>query len=131
MKSWFLRIIGFVFILFGAVGFAVAVEEFGSDEPQNLILGPVASAMFITIGLLIFRAVKVKYQFTLSIVMGTGLVFFGFAVVAIELENLITGKPGELIVGLIVAAVFLISGVLLIRAGHRRHLEAISTPPPC
>lgn len=125
MKSWILRILGVVFILFGLVGFMVAVEEFRSDEPQNPVLGPVVSTMFVAIGLLLFRAVKVKYQFTLSVVMGAGLVFFGFSVVAMELENLIAGKPGELIIGIIVAAIFLISGYLLIRAGHQRRLETM------
>ncbi len=127
MKSWFLRVIGFVFILFGVVGFVVAVEEFGSDEPQNMILGPVASAMFVAIGILLFRAAKIKYQFTLSIVMGASLVFFGLAMVAMIVENLIAGKPEDLMVGFIVVAVFLISGVLLIRAGHQRHPETMST----
>lgn len=127
MKSWFLRVIGFVFILLGVVGFVVAVEEFGSDEPQNMILGPVASAMFVAIGLLLFRAVKVKYKFTLSIVMGAGLVFFGLAMVAMIVENLIARKSEDLIVGFILVAIFLISGVLLIRAGHQRYPETTPT----
>ena len=57
------------------------------------------------------------------ICMGTSLVFFGLAMVVMELENLFAGKLEELIVGLVVVTILLISGFLLIRSGHQCHLE--------
>ncbi len=126
MKSWLLRVVGFVLILFGLAYLAVAVGEFRSDEPQNPILGLALSAMFVAIGLLIFRAVRTKYRFNLSILMGACLVFFGLSMVAMEVESLIAGNTEGLIVVLIAATIFLVSGVLLIRSGHQQHLKTIT-----
>jgi heme/copper-type cytochrome/quinol oxidase subunit 4 len=126
MKFWILRILGVLSILFGLAFLAIAVGEFRSGEPQNPFLGLVLSLMFVAIGLFIFRAVRIKYRFNLSILIGACLVFFGLSMVAMEVESLIAGNTEGLIFVLIAATIFLVSGVLLVRSGHQQHLKTMT-----
>ena len=95
------------------------MEEVRSDNPENLIMNFVVSASLLVIGSLLIRVAKRKSQISLPLTIGVGMVFFGICMVAMECDVLIKGKSEDLVAGFILAAIFLVAGILLIRSGHQ------------
>ena len=117
MRAFLLYLFGAVFFLAGLAGFIYSIDLNTSGDPQNPILGPVASASLLVIGMLMVRAAKIRYPVGLRLIIGTVLTFLGVIMAATGIEEVLAGQTQDVLIVFVLAALFLVGGILLIRWG--------------
>ncbi len=120
MRSVIFSILGIILILAGAVGVIIEVLRFRSGNFQNPVFGPVISGSLLIMGILMLRAIKIGYPVHVPLAIGVLLVFFGLVMAALGFDDLSADQREYLTVSFIVAGVFLVLGLALIRVGRAR-----------
>jgi hypothetical protein len=126
VKKALLSVFGFASLLFGLGGFGITLDELGSGEVVDPILGFVMAAGFIAVGALMVYAARKNYRLSWSIASGVLLAFFGICFVATTVDDLRTGRAEGPVTGLMLGLGFVVAGAVLTRRGHHHHLRILT-----
>jgi peptidoglycan/LPS O-acetylase OafA/YrhL len=126
MKRTILGIFAGIFILFGLTGFAIEMEELGQGSNPDLIFGVTLSVCILITGISMVRAATADYRLSWSLFCGGLLTIFGVATIAMAVDDALAGQTADVAVGAVVAVMFIVPGILLLRSGHRHHKRSVA-----
>jgi uncharacterized membrane protein YidH (DUF202 family) len=111
-------ILGALFNLSGIVGLAAVYRDFSF---QQFVIG----LCLIVIGILTMMAAKTRYKGGLLSIIGVLFSFFGLIAISIEIDSIIGSTQKSVYAGLALGIILILTGIILLRLGHRRHLRLV------
>jgi len=115
---YFAFILGALLNLSGIVGLAAVYRHFSF---QQFIIG----ISLIVIGILTMMAAKIRYKGGVLSIIGVVLLFLGSIEISIEIDSIIGSAQKSVYEGLVLGIILTLTGIILLRLGHRRHLRLV------
>ena len=118
IMRYFTFILGALLNLSGIVGLAAVYRHFSF---QQFIVG----ISLIVIGILTMMAAKIRYKGGVLSIIGVVLLFLGSIEISIEIDSIIASAQRSVYFGLVLGIILTLTGIILLRLGHRRHLRLV------
>jgi len=115
MRALLFRIVGAIFLLFGAVGIAVFAEETLAGNPENPVVTVTLAVELLVLGILCLVAPRRRYRLTWSAFIGVALGFLGVAMVGMGFDELLSGLGQNAAVTFVLAVLFIAAGATLVK----------------
>ena len=115
---YFTFILGALLNLSGIVELAAVYQHLSF---QQFIVG----ISLIVIGILTMMAAKIRYKGGVLSIIGVVLLFLGSIEISIEIDSIIGSAQRSVYFGLVLGIILTLTGIILLRLGHRRHLRLV------
>ena len=109
--------IGAGIVTFGVLGFFAEMKQ---PPSEKFFSGYVIAGLIVTLGLLQILSTRFRYAGGLWSSLGVFLALFGFAGIALTLDNVRMGQR-RAETGFILAVLFIVAGTFFLLLGHMRH----------